>query len=457
MAPRASTRTHAKPYDRPAANSKSKGKGKAAAHDLGAPATHSQSSRKGKKAWRKNIDITHEEEALEKAREDERVTGGPMATKSNNELFTVDVVGDAQVGAKAKRQHKPLRSLAILSERSAVPSLTSRVSKTAPQKKKPLLSSAEKERLKRIARKTQAFSDGTGLASADIKARGPVENDVWEEEQAFEVEGGFGEETIVKKKVKVPLTIARQRAAYLGSVDKAVETPEGGVSYNPSAESHAKLIDEAYKEELAAVEREKEEAALIEKFGSVVEARRHIERSEFAEGMLVGDGESDGEESSGDQDLPEKKASKRKTTAQRNRQARQRAIEEAARQEKEKRKLANSVSSLAAFKREVERKQKEQAEKERIAKLAKKEKERRGKQEGEKVGKYRVQKKRVEVQLGEDLAESLRQVKPEGNLFKDRFLALQKRALVEPRVPQLPKKKALKIKEFEKHAWKRFF
>lgn len=75
MAPRASTRTHAKPYDRPAANSKSEGKGKAAAHDLGAPATHSQSSRKGKKAWRKNIDITHEEEALEKAREDERVTG----------------------------------------------------------------------------------------------------------------------------------------------------------------------------------------------------------------------------------------------------------------------------------------------------------------------------------------------------------------------------------------------
>lgn len=48
-----------------------------------------------------------------------------------------------------------------------------------------------------------------------------------------------------------------------------------------------------------------------------------------------------------------------------------------------------------------------------------------------------MQKKRVEVQLGEDLAESLRQVRPEGNLFKDRFLALQKRALVEPRVPQL--------------------
>ena len=43
--------------------------------DLGAPATHGQKTRKGKKAWRKNIDITHEEEALETARKEERVTG----------------------------------------------------------------------------------------------------------------------------------------------------------------------------------------------------------------------------------------------------------------------------------------------------------------------------------------------------------------------------------------------
>jgi len=43
--------------------------------DLGAPATHGQKTRKGKKAWRKNIDVRDEEEALEQAREEERVTG----------------------------------------------------------------------------------------------------------------------------------------------------------------------------------------------------------------------------------------------------------------------------------------------------------------------------------------------------------------------------------------------
>ena len=43
--------------------------------DLGAPSSLGQSSRKGKKAWRKNIDISQEEVAMEQAREEERVTG----------------------------------------------------------------------------------------------------------------------------------------------------------------------------------------------------------------------------------------------------------------------------------------------------------------------------------------------------------------------------------------------
>lgn len=71
-----------KPYDRPGKGA-AKGKGKAGAApstssagvNIGAPATHGQSSRKGKKAWRKNVDITQEEAALEQGREEERITG----------------------------------------------------------------------------------------------------------------------------------------------------------------------------------------------------------------------------------------------------------------------------------------------------------------------------------------------------------------------------------------------
>jgi nucleolar protein 53 len=42
---------------------------------IGAPSQRSQPSRKGKKAWRKNIDIDDLEEGLEELRTEERVTG----------------------------------------------------------------------------------------------------------------------------------------------------------------------------------------------------------------------------------------------------------------------------------------------------------------------------------------------------------------------------------------------
>ncbi len=63
-----------KPYDKPASSAALE-KGKSKAASIGQPATLGQSSRKGKKAWRKNVDITQEEAALEEVREEERTTG----------------------------------------------------------------------------------------------------------------------------------------------------------------------------------------------------------------------------------------------------------------------------------------------------------------------------------------------------------------------------------------------
>ena len=50
-----------------------------------APGQHAQPSRKGKKAWRKNVDIAPVEQRLEEMREEERVIGcavvcGPVLT-----------------------------------------------------------------------------------------------------------------------------------------------------------------------------------------------------------------------------------------------------------------------------------------------------------------------------------------------------------------------------------------
>ena len=48
---------------------------KAASSAVGAPSQRTQSSRKGKRAWRKNVDLDEVEEGLEEIRAEERVSG----------------------------------------------------------------------------------------------------------------------------------------------------------------------------------------------------------------------------------------------------------------------------------------------------------------------------------------------------------------------------------------------
>jgi nucleolar protein 53 len=61
---------------------------------VGAPSQLSQNARKGKKAWRKNIDIDNVEEGLETIRSEERVLGTALHNQPDKDLFTVDVTGD---------------------------------------------------------------------------------------------------------------------------------------------------------------------------------------------------------------------------------------------------------------------------------------------------------------------------------------------------------------------------
>ena len=84
-----------------------------AASIVGAPAQHNQSSRKGKKAWRKNVDIEDLEDKLEGLREEERTFGCvlylstfflrpssnvicrlALQKKTDSQLFIVDTKGD---------------------------------------------------------------------------------------------------------------------------------------------------------------------------------------------------------------------------------------------------------------------------------------------------------------------------------------------------------------------------
>lgn len=83
---------------------------------------------------------------------------------------------------------------------------------------------------------------------------------------------------------------------------------------------------------------------------------------------------------------------------------------------------------------------------------------RKAKQEAQKsqprrLGKLKFQPDDLEVQLSNELAGSLRKLKPEGSVLKDRFKSLQKRNLIEPR-ERAKFKRRHKLKYTEKRAFR---
>ena len=123
----------------------------------------------------------------------------------------------------------------------------------------------------------------------------------------------------------------------------------------------------------------------------------------------------------------------------------------------QKKRLLSTVDRVKSLKADVETARTEQERKAAERLLEQAEALRKG-LAGRRWGKYKVPEERIDVQLGEDLRPSLRELKVrspdiariakwggaddldsqvEGNLFKDRFLSMQNRALIEPRVPVL--------------------
>ena len=329
------------------------------------------------------------------------------------------------------RPKKPLRSLAILSERSAIPSLTSRTSTPSSAKPKTSASPQEKARLRRLALKEHRPDAAPSLAI--VGARDVPAIDPWASSSIptrVALPGGFGDEHVNKPAPQTPATLARARllrakAIAAGKLAKIVgELPDAGTSYNPTQESHAALLEDAVQEELAKLEAEAKVEQEIAGLGQVVVNRNNGKgmEYEYAEGMLVGSGEEDtddeDDEEGSDEETREgingKSQPQRKTQAQRNKALRRKLAEQERVAAAAQKRLDKSAGSLASFKRAEETRLAAQAEALKIKRQLKAEKDQEKlvhMRAGEKVGKYRVPKGDVAVQLGEDLAETLRQIK----------------------------------------------
>ncbi|EPQ50756.1 P60-like protein [Gloeophyllum trabeum ATCC 11539] len=432
-------------------------KAKKTKSSVGAPAQLKQGSRKGKKAWRKNVDIEDVEEGMEGMRAEERVTGSALQKKKDEDLFQVDTHGDDKVRKSLPKYSKSaLTSTKILSQRSAVPAVFSR-STTSSSSSKRKLTHEEKERLLRIAKRRRkgplnSYVDesevGKGSATMEVsEAAKSGGYDIWSSNTSEDVPVDAPK----KQPAKPPPHPLRSQIQL-----PAVEQPHVGTSYNPPVDAHTELVLSAAQIE----EKRIREAEKLKEWQEKADAARKVAREEEAEGvppgMTVGEGEEDPEAGVDEVEgrvapkMPRRKTKQDRKRAERLRKEKQALAERAARK-----RLLTSVTSVKALRSMVNRSlslsEKTRAERQR----ADEEKLRKG-LAGQRIGKHKVPEGEVDVQLGEDLSESLRGLKPEGNLFRDRFLSLQKRALIEPRQPVIPKRRRTKDKEYEKHAWKRF-
>ncbi|CAO3693878.1 unnamed protein product [Umbelopsis ramanniana] len=400
-----------------------------------------QTSRKGKKAWRKNIDIQDVEEHLEQVRSEER-SGGKISERSDDKLFMINVKGDDRVKRQLAKD-KPLYIEKILESRSAIPPVGTRLfslPKTSP-KEKGKESKANNAKIDKLAKRKLTHPEPTKPAK---KSKGTA-YDVWADEEPTTVELNPYLEPVHKRKVNAPATLKVKPAAAVHL--PAVQVADAGASYNPTMEDHQALLRKANQVE-------EDKIAERERINKQLEYRKELLEMDDDEVAKTDDEEEEDSDvhSDDDEETRKRKEIRKKTRTERNRLRRAKEnkwLEDRRRREKALNKELHKLDEIQQMVVDIEQ---ETEEKTRQRQERQEAKEKAGLP---RLGKYYVPKAPIEVQLTEELSESLRTLKPEGNAFKDRFNSLQKRNIIEPRVPVAPKRR-YKLKEYEKHSYKQF-
>ncbi|KAI1775709.1 P60-like protein [Hypoxylon cercidicola] len=423
-----------------------------------APATYKQPSRKGKKAWRKNIDVTEIEKGLEELNE-EIIKGGVLAEKPSEELFFVDTVGDASIPKRfPKHTSKPLKADEIIAARSAVPSVSLRKrpgDKTtdgiipAKRPRREYVTQKELRRLRKVA-------DGHHDTTVEVP---DASYDPWGAVTHVETET-----TLVDKRdetKKAPKSFSKKPLSLLasGKTPKAVAKPTGGYSYNPDfTDYEARYTEESNKVVEAERKRlEAEEAERLKKEAaarSAAEAEAAEARAELSE--WDEDSEWEGFQSGGEELKVGAKRPERKTKAQRNRIQRRKEEERRLRHEAKTKVRRAQMEEIKRIAKEIS-----ERDLERALALANAEQSESSADDNDEalrrrqLGKLKLPEKDLELVLPDELQDSLRLLKPEGNLLKDRYRSLVIRGRVEAR-RRIPFRKQAKTKLTEKWTYKDF-
>ncbi|XP_041652450.1 ribosome biogenesis protein NOP53 isoform X2 [Cheilinus undulatus] len=418
-----------------------------------------------KKNWNKYSDINDVDEFLEDVRHQERTTGGLLSEKPDDSLFFLDVgqpkkaeqkEAEPVEGKKRKgKASRPLRIDLILQHDSLVPPPKDVLAFQQPNAKK----------LRRIAQKAEQLA-AKGVVPRRQKQllnRRPVERtakravteannnpdreyyDIWGQKAKDTADPWYLQQT-GKKLVKRPEKLNEKP-----SVLPAVEVIAPGGSYNPDFFSHQALLQEAHEVEV----KKKKEEDKVERQLAVNREDTATEETilrEQVEGLVEEENEeaaAPNEEEEGDVAVGAITLSDKKTERQRKREKADKIKEQQRLSERRQTDQRQQLFQLRSIKASI--KQQDQRTKDRQIK-------RKAKQEAQKaqprrLGKLKFKPQDLEVQLSDELAGSLRQLKPEGSVLKDRFKSLQKRNLIEPR-ERAKFKRRHKLKYVEKRAFR---
>ncbi|KAK1635504.1 ribosome biogenesis protein Nop53/GLTSCR2 [Colletotrichum phormii] len=450
-----------------------------------APQQRKQPSRKGKKAWRKNVDVSEVQEGLDELNT-QIITGGVVAEKDSADLFTLDTVGKVEKRPKPK---KTLKSDEILATRSSVPAVSSRkqkreaetaLSKTSdgllPVKRQRTdwVSHKELSRLRRVADGHQ--EESTALvpqeATYDLWGAAPGSKAVTAASKkditATSKEDNFLPDV---QKAKPPKTLKHAPISLTASGRQlpAVVKPTGGYSYNPTFDDYADRLEAegaravaAEEARLAAEEADRIKREAVAKSAAEADAAEaRAQLSEWDEDSAWEGFESGVE--GGDDDKPTTKRPQRKTPQQRNKIKRRKEAEREAKHELALKKKAAQAERIKEIAAEIAGRD---ASKSALA-LAKEVGEGSDADDDEddiddedrlrrrQLGKLKLPERDLELVLPDELQDSLRLLRPEGNLLKDRYRSLLVRGKVESR-RHIPFKKQAKAKLTEKWSYKDF-
>ncbi|GJZ70197.1 ribosome biogenesis protein NOP53-like protein [Tanacetum coccineum] len=364
----------------------------------------SKSSRKGKKAWRKNISTEDIEDFHEKANKD-ALSGGSLTGAPNDSLFFVDKSRDLSVKRKIdKKREKVLRVDSILQKNSfvqAVPSSNCKKSKVKPKE------------VKRVERDNEKAD--TGMV------------DIWGEQ---------GDHVVKKRKVgNKTISIP------------AVEVEPPGCSYNPTSESHQDSLAHAVADEMQKVYTKELRPAPVP---LTVDGEAINEEDRY---FLDANNESDDDEEEkdegeiGDADLGKSLAAtytalnhlgdketlpfktKRVTRVKLNRRARNKERMKLEAEVKKTKAFSKELDSLPEIIDEIAKEDEEKGNRHLRRVVAKQE---RLKSCPPRLGRHKFEPAPVQVLLSEEITGSLRKLKACCTLARDRYKSLEKRGIIVP-------------------------